>query len=451
MRKTVTEQLPLMPDAVDHKQARVFEKISEQVDAEPQIAALAFFDLAEGGAAYRGRLGMSGDRAIRIAFLKGLTGLSYEDLEFALADSTTYRRFCKLGLGEAPPSKSAMQANVKRLRPETLELVNRLLVSAAQELGLEDARKIRSDCTVVEANIHKPSDSSLLWDTVRVLDRFMGRAMKFLAFTRTNSAADAKRTNIEIFYGHKGPKRDAAYCRLMDHATRFFDEAQEVAAELRLVRGSRPTRRRAVELAAEIEHYLDLGRQVHKQTHARIVCGQQTPADEKILSVFEPHTDVIVPSHRQVAFGHKACLTVGESALILDLVVEQGAPADVTLALRQAKRAVDVLGHTPDKIVFDGAFASRENLEAIKALGYKDVAFSKSPNISARDQTRSPRTHHLLKKFRAGIEGCISFFKRRLGMGRCTWRGEESFKAYVWLCAVSANLLTIARGLLLRA
>lgn len=449
MRATISRQLPLMPPAVEHVHAAVLEKISEVLDANPTIAGLAYLDLTRGGHGGRGRRGMSGDRAVRVAVLKQLAQLSYEALAFALQDSCTYRRFCKLGLGEPAPRHSALQDNIKRLTPETWELINRLLVGYALEAGVDSGTRLRVDCTPVEANIHPPSDSSLLWDTTRTLTRLMTRAREHLRLQVQDRTVEAKQVNVKIFYGGKGPARDAAYAELMEITTGVCDRAERVVARLRAVRGDRRLRRPAERLAEKIEHFAGLGRRVLDQTRRRVVEQEKVPSGEKVVSIFEPHTDVIVPSQRRVVFGHKVCLTVGESALIIDAVVEEGAPADVTLPVRQVRRAKEILGKTPRQVVFDGAFASRENLKSIKAEGPKDVVFSKAPpNISARDMTASPRTHHLLKKFRAGVEGCISFVKRALGLDRCTWRGEESFASYVWASVVGANLLTIARALL---
>jgi IS5 family transposase len=276
----------------------------------------------------------------------------------------------------------------------------------------------------------------------------MTRAREHVRLQVEDRSAEAKQVNVKIFYGGKGPARDAAYAELMEITTGVCDRAERVVARLRAVRGDRRVRRPAARLAEKIEHFVGLGRRVLDQTRRRVMEQEKVPSSEKVVSIFEPHTDVIVPSERKVVFGHKVCLTVGESALIIDAVVEDGAPADKTLAVRQVRRAKEILGKTPRQVVFDGAFASRDNLVEIKAEGPKDVVFSKAPGISARDMTASPRTHHLLKKFRAGIEGCISFLKRAVGLDRCTSRGEESFASYVWASVVGANLLTIARALL---
>lgn len=449
MRATIVEQLPLMPAAVEHVHAEILRRIDAVLEGTPTIAALAYLDLSRGGRAGRGRPGMSGDRVVRVFVLKRIFGLSYEDLAFALADSRTYRAFCRLGMAETAPGRSVLQSNVKLLSPATLELINRELVKFAIKAGVDRAERVRGDCTVVEANIHPPTDSSLMWDTVRTLTRLMRRANGLTAVSFDDRSSQAKQTNIRIFYGHKGPERDAEYAALLEITEAVCHDALEVSRQLRALRCERRRRRRGARLAAKLVHFVELGLQVLEQTRRRVIEGEKVGANEKIVSIFEPHTDIIVPAARRIVFGHKIAITVGESALVLDAIVERGAPADVTLTSKLVQRTAAILGRAPRQVVFDGAFASRENLLAIKALGVQDVVFSKSPpNVSAREMTKSPRTHHLLKKFRAGIEGCISFLKRGLGLDRCTWRSEDSFSAYVWSGVIGANLLTIARHLI---
>jgi IS5 family transposase len=130
---------------------------------------------------------------------------------------------------------------------------------------------------------------------------------------------------------------------------------------------------------------------------------------------------------------------------VLDVVVEDGNPADSTLAVRMAKRVSAVLGAPPRQMAFDGGFSSRQNVGEIKELGVRDVAFSKSPGIEVEEMVSSRRIYRMLRNFRAGIEAGISWLKRALGLTRCNWKGLEAFKSYVWSAVVTANLLTMAR------
>jgi transposase, IS5 family len=142
-------------------------------------------------------------------------------------------------------------------------------------------------------------------------------------------------------------------------------------------------------------------------------------------------------------------LTVGASSLVLDCTIETGNPTDSTLATKMIERVKDIVAHTPTQAVFDGGFASKDNVAAIKKLGVDDVAFTKHQGIELNEMVRSSWVFKRLRRFRAGVEGCISYLKRAFGLARCTWRGgREGFSAYAWASIVSANLLTLARHLL---
>jgi IS5 family transposase len=176
MRKTVAEQMPLVPAQIDHGHARELAAISERLDGTPQVLRLVQRDLTRGVSAKTGREGMTAEAVLRCALAKQMNTWSYEELTFHLADSLLYRWFCRMGIADAPPKKSTLKRNIKRVRAETWEKINQLLLQQAEQEQTENGRMVRTDCTVVEANIHAPSDSSLLWDCVRVLARLTVRA-----------------------------------------------------------------------------------------------------------------------------------------------------------------------------------------------------------------------------------------------------------------------------------
>jgi IS5 family transposase len=184
------------------------------------------------------------------------------------------------------------------------------------------------------------------------------------------------------------------------------------------------------------------------QTRRRVLEGESVPAEEKIVSIFEEHTDIIRKDNRETFYGHKICLTGGGSSMILDCTVLEGNPADSTLAKTMADRQVEIFSRPPRQIAFDGGFASKVNLSEIKALGVQDVAFSKHRGLEIGAMVKSSWVYKRLRDFRAGIEGNISFLKRVFGLDRCTWKSWESFQSYVWGSIVSFNLLVFARHLL---
>jgi IS5 family transposase len=184
------------------------------------------------------------------------------------------------------------------------------------------------------------------------------------------------------------------------------------------------------------------------QTERRVLRGESVPASDKIVSIFEPHTDIIVKDRRETLYGHKICLTTGASGLVLDLTVENGNPADSTLARKMIGRVRAVLGKTPKQATFDGGFSSRANVHDIKQMGVEDVVFSKHVGLEITEMAKSKGVFRKLRNFRAGIEAGISFLKRVFSLRRCNWSGFASFAAYAWGSVLACNLLTVSRHLL---
>ncbi len=423
------------------------------LDRLPEAVALVHEDLSfRAGRRVdptKGRDGMAAEQVVRVAVLKQHTGLSYERLAFALADSSTYRSFCRLGYEQKPPTRSALQKNIKRVSATTWEKINQMVVRQAQALGVEKGTKVRTDCLVVESNIHHPTDSSLLWDCVRVLARIMKRAKKTFGLTFVNHRLRAKRRALEISNANSADERKPLYRDLLAAAEETLEQAEAIAAKLDHVPCVEATQLvLATALAAQIRHFVPLVNQVLSQTERRILRDESVPATEKVVSIFEPHTDIIIKGNRDTEYGHKVCVTTGASALVTDVVVEQGNPADYTLATKMMERQTATFGRPPKQASFDGGFAAKANLDQIKALGVSDVVFHKRRGLDIEEMASSTRVFKKLRAFRAGIEGTISFLKRVFGLERCTWRSFDSFKAYVQASVLSCNLLVIARKLL---
>jgi IS5 family transposase len=169
------------------------------------------------------------------------------------------------------------------------------------------------------------------------------------------------------------------------------------------------------------------------------------PAGEKLVSLFEPHADIIVKGNRDAEYGHKLNLTTGRSGMILDLVIEAGNPADSDRLLPMLARHVGIWGQAPRQAAADGGFATRDNLTTAKTLGVRDMAFHKKAGLRIEDMVRSKWVYRKLRNFRAGIEAGISCLKRAYGLARCTWRGLDHFKAYIWSSVVAYNLVLFTR------
>jgi IS5 family transposase len=325
------------------------------------------------------------------------------------------------------------------VRAESLEKLNQALLAIAVEDGIEDGNTVRGDCTAVETTIHAPKDSWLLYDTVRVLARTMKKAQKF-GVTFQNHTRRAKRRSCAIPDTGSSAERARLYSDLLEvteNTLRYAD-----AAIRTLSRRKNP---KAIKLRKQLTSSVKLGRQVVDQTRRRVFGKETVPASEKVVSIFEPHTDIIVKSRRDVEYGHKICLTTGPSSMVLDCVILSGNPADASLATDMMERHEEIFGHVPEHVAFDGGFASRVNLEELKEMGIEDVVFSKRRGIKVHEMVKESWAYKWLRDFRAGIEGCISFFKRSFGLSRCRWKGLESFNSYVWASMLSANLLIYSR------
>lgn len=427
--------------------------MSTVLDAIPEAAELVGADLARRGDKLidttKGREGMTAEQVLRAFVVKQMNGYSYEELAFHLADSSTYRSFCRFGIAEKPPTKSRLQKNIKRVRAETWAEINRKLVLYAAVNGVETGRKVRTDCTVVESNIHAPTDSSLLWDCVRVLVRLQGEAHKYFRLTFNDHSRRAKRRAMAILNARSNEQRLPPYRDLLKVTDKTLKSAERIAGELDQTEPADIIDLlRAEALAQELRRYIELTKRVISQTRRRVLQGESVPATEKLVSIFEPHTDIIVKDRRETLYGHKICLTTGASGLVTDVVIEEGNPADATLAVKMIERQRQIYDRVPRQASFDGGFTSRANLVAIKELGVEDVAFSKSRGLSIGEMVKSTWVYRRLRDFRAGVEGTISFLKRVFGLDCCTWSGFASFKSYVCGSVLACNLLLVARHLL---
>jgi transposase, IS5 family len=459
MRKSLLDQLSLTPVPIAHAHAQELVAVGVLLDQLPEAVALVHEDLSfRRGRRVdptKGRDGMAAEQVLRVAILKQRTGLSYERLAFALADSNTYRSFSRLGYEQKPPTKSALQKNVKRVSVATWEKINQMVVHQARDLGVEKGAKVRTDCLVVESNIHPPTDSSLLWDCVRVLYRLMKRAKRAFGHDFVSHRLRAKRRALEISNATSTEARKLLYRDLLAVTEHALEQGQDICKRLQVQKLDHTPALLAQAIIAEFKHFGPLISLVVSQTERRVMRDEAVPAAEKIVSIFEPHTSIIVKDNRKdnrdTEYGHKVCLTAGASTLVTDVVIEQGNPADYVLATKMIERQQTIFGQPPRQASFDGGFAGKSNLAQIKALGVKDVAFHKRRGLEIADMVSSTRTYKKLRAFRAGVEGIISFLKRTFGLERCTWRGFDSFKAYVQVSVLACNLVVLARRLLTAA
>ena len=442
MRQEHTVQASIFDVFAGHEIGRELQAMSDRLDAHRALLALVAADLRREGVKETGRQGLPAEAVLRCALLEQYRQLSYEELAFHLEDSASFRAFARLPWGWSP-KKSVLQTTISAIRAETWETINRGLLASARREKFEGGRVVRLDSTVTAAPIHEPSDSSLLWDAVRVMVRLLHAAQAWLGGDRLvwrdhRRAAKKRWRAIEFIRGR--PQRVQLYRELIKITRATLAYLRQAAAQVGSVADP------LVELwRGQVRHYEPLVERVIAQSERRVLAGEPVPARDKLVSLFEPHADIVVKGRRDVDYGHKLNLTTGQSGLILDLVIEAGNPADSERLVPMLERHIAFWGAAPRQAAADGGFASRNNLAAAKARGVEDMAFHKKAGLKIEDMVRSRWVYRKLRNFRAGIEAGISCLKRAYGLARCTWRGLDHFKAYVWSSAVAYNLALLAR------
>ncbi len=444
MRNRIRKQTRLVEQSIDHEHAKELTQILALISAHPEIGDLVYEDLIRGlddpGAGRDGM--MTAEQVFKVLLIKQMNGFSYQSLSFHLADSRTYRWFCGFGIGDKIPSDKTLNRDIKKVRSETLEEINRVIIGVAAEKGIEKGRKVRVDCTVTESNIHHPTDSSLLWDSVRVLSRETQKAKEAFGLKVPDHSRRAKKRAMGILNAKNNKIRTKHYRDLLKVTKKVVTDAERVRKSTLSMGATSIT---AISICGKLSCYIPLALRVIDQTERRVIQGEKLNPALKLVSIFEPHTDIIRKDYRDTYYGHKVAVTGGASGLLTDLVIEEGNPSDATIATKMIERQKDIYGKVPRQAAFDGGFASKDNLANIKSLGVKDVAFAKKCGLEVSDMAKSTWVYKRLRDFRAGIEGMISFLKRCFGLNRCNWRGFESFKAYAWSSVVTANLLLVSR------
>ena len=404
--------------------------------------SLVAADLRRDGVKQTGRHGLPAEAVLRSGLLKQYRQLSYEELAFHLQDSASFRAFARLPVGWCP-KKSVLHKTISAVRAETWEQINRVLLASAKAAKIESGAVIRLDSTTSAALLHEPSDSSLLWDAVRVMARLLRRAAELCAGAAPawrDHRRLAKKRALAIQFSRSPVERVKLYRDLIAVTRRTLGYLQATAVQI-----STGGSLAAEAWQAQVRHYQPLVERIIAQSERRVLHGEAVPAQEKLVSLFETHADIILKGSREPCYGHKLNLTSGRSGLILDLVIEAGNPADSERFLPMLDRHIAIYGGAPRQAAADGGYATRDNLAQAKARGVADVAFHKKRGLTIEDMVKSHWVYRRLRNFRAGIEAGISCLKRAYGLARSTWRGLEHFKAYVWSSVVAYNLALLAR------
>jgi IS5 family transposase len=408
----------------------------------------------------RGRLGTPAEVVLRLLVLKHIRNLSYAALEREVRANLVYRHFSRVGGGKMPDAKTMGRWGVA-VGPQVLRQIHDRLVKIAQEQGVVAGRRMRVDTTVVETNIHYPTDSTLLGDGVRVLTRTMKKITSIVGAVGTKLRDRSRSVKLRLFEiariaRAKGPlNRDRLqrrYRRLLDTTSRIVGQAKRFSREISegIKRSSDVLQQIALEgLRKQLDRMVPLLRKVMHQTRARIFRGD-THVEDKVLSVFEPSTEVIRKGKagKPNEFGKMIKLQEAENQIIVDYEVYARRPHDSDLLIPAIAAHQAKLGRVPRLVATDAGFYSARNEAAAKAMGVKRVCI---PNRSSRspDRKREQRKRWFRngQKWRTGCEGRISVVKRRNGLDRCRYKGEDGMQRWVGLGVISDNLINIGRAI----
>jgi IS5 family transposase len=402
----------------------------------------------------RGRPSTPVEVVLRMLVVMRLYSWSFAQAEYFVNDSLVLRQFCRVYLHRVPDDTTLIRW-ARLVGPETLQRLNDRAVQLARSLKVTRGRKLRVDTTAIEADIHYPTDSALIGDGVRVLSRLLRRAKGVLAGAGLGREAfrsrvrSVRRLSRELHGIARRKGADcrealrAAYGRLIGTARRTAGQARRVLGALRQVAGPKAQR-----LADRVGEFLPRLAQGIRQAWRRVIDGESVPAKEKLLSVFEPHTQ-IVPRHKageEVAFGRKVRLDEVEGGVVSGYrVLEQGGGQDYPHLADGLATHRRLFGRAPDLLAADRGLSSPKNEKLAREAGVRRVCLPFSGRAPPeRQRAERERWFRRGYRFRAGVEGRVHVLRRDFGLRRCRYRGETGMGRWVGWGVLTHNLDKIA-------
>ena len=431
----------------------ILKRMSDFLDDQPKILERVGRDLQRGlKKPDTGRTAMTPSQVLRSLILMRVKNWDYRELSERIADGYTLRRFTGFN-SQRVPKHDAFNRAFNKLRPQTLQALNDLVLKAAVDLGLEDGKRLRVDTTVTETDIHHPTDNTLLWDVVRVLTRLIGRLGKVLPkgidnFSNRTRCARRRMQEIQRMTARqRHTQQKAKYRHLIGITQQVVDNARGVLEKTKDQCAVDPMDDIIIgELRRKIDHYCQLGARVIGQSRRRVLEGEQVATEEKIYSIFETHTDLIKRGKIQkpIEFGHKIFLAESAHGLITQYRVLEGNPPDHVHVKPSLQRHQETFGWAPAWYSSDRGFFSDENIKAYPQVKLVCIPQRGGKRTSQRQAFERSPEFKKGQRFRAGIEGRISVLFRGRGMKRCLAEGRDRFEVLIGAAVLTNNLMNIA-------
>jgi IS5 family transposase len=404
----------------------------------------------------RGRPATTAEVTLRLLLLKHIRDWSFETLIREVRANLVYREFTRIGGGTVPDDKTVGRI-ARQLGPAVIEKLHQRVVEIAQEKSVVAGRKMRVDTTVVETNIHYPTDSTLLNDGVRVLTRVMKKVVHVAGEVGTklrDRTRSVKRRILEIARASRDKsergkqKLQNAYGKLVEATSRVVGQAKKFSEEIasKVKRGSQAV---LAKTKKQLDEMIPRVQQVMQQTRQRVF-GGDTRAEGKIVSLFEDQTEVIRrgKASKPTEFGKMVKIQEAENQIITHYEVFDQRPSDSDLLIPSIEKHQELFAGPPDMVAADAGFFSAANETEAKRLGVKWVSVpSRSTQSQKRKQEQKKRWFKKAQRWRTGCEGRISVLKRRQGLDRSRYKGRQGMKRWVGLGVIADNLINIGRFL----
>lgn len=445
MKMKLFETLQLKFEKADWSRNSAFGLVDTILELHPELLKMVEPDILSGSKASNfGRKDIpSVEQIFRAALYKEFKCLDYRELEYEQSDSRICAQFVKLD--ELRPYCFQMyQKYISNIKESTLQQVLIALNKIAISEGLEDISKLRQDSTVVETNIHYPTNNSLVWDCIKESHRlFTDLSEEISDLDYRDYTVNAKKIYYNINITKSGDKRVDLFNKQLITFTKCINQVANV------VKKKEGCSIKASAILMLMEQHLKVMQKVHDITYRKEIKNEIIPNEEKIFSIYERHTDIIVKGSREVLFGHKINLSSGKSNLILDCEILRGNPADKTLYQPSINRVIENYETTPRDVATDGGYASKDNLNYAKEKGIVNIVFNKVVG-SMQNIVSSSNMETRLKKWRSGMEANISNLKRGFDIGICNWKGFEHFCSKIMWSVIAYNVRVMTAAVLQR-